>query len=105
MISLLDTGTVSLSERGGGEGEERGWEAHHRVAAGGDGGNVGQVGVLDFDAEGLQVLDQGGHRLLDAAGELDGVGARRHDLHALRYDGRRQNGGRRRAVSGCVVCL
>lgn len=68
----------------------------------GHGGHVGQVPVaLHCHTEALQLLDQVSNCLLHAASQLHGVGARRHDLHALCVQSKRYRG-RRSGQSWCV---
>lgn len=83
----------------------RAQQTHHFVVAGGDGGDVGEVVVGDLHAERLQLLHERGDGLLDATRQLHRVGARRHNLHALRDDRRAQDGGRRGAVARRVIRL
>ncbi|MPN00460.1 hypothetical protein SDC9_147655 [bioreactor metagenome] len=76
------------------------------VGVGGNGADLG-----DFLGGGgglgslLQLFDQGGDRLVDAALQIHGVHAGGHVLHAFAHDGLGQHGGGGGAVAGDVIGL
>ena len=75
-------------------------------AVGGDGADLGDfTAVLDRGGDGLDVLDDQGDGLVDAALQVHRVHAGGHRLHAFAHDGLGQNRGGRGAVAGDVVRL